>query len=104
MRTLSSAANAASVPPERNSLLLLFDVLEKGDGSGELPAIDGLSSLAGVLERDTEVRTAGASRLGLRNLLVCVADLGETIRSCKRFFFHMLTTVDLNPRRDNIPF
>lgn len=47
---------------------MLLDVLEEGDGAGQLPAIDGLGGLTSVLERHSEVLAAGASRLGGRNL------------------------------------
>ena len=67
-RTLSGAADRAAVTPHGDSLLLLNDVLEESLGALELPAVDRLSGLAGVLERDTEVRPAGAGRLGGRNL------------------------------------
>ena len=62
-RTLSSSAGAASVSSHGDGLGLLLDVLEELDGAGQLPAIDGLSGLAGVLERNSEVGTAGTSRL-----------------------------------------
>lgn len=67
-RTLSGAASAAGVSAHGDSLLVLLDVLEEGDGAGQLPAVDGLGGLTGVLERDTQVLAAGASRLGGRNL------------------------------------
>lgn len=40
---------------------MLPNILEVLNGPGELPAVDGLSRLAGVLEGDTEV---GAARPG----------------------------------------
>ena len=67
-RTLSGSASAAGVSAHGNSLLVLLDVLEEGDGAGQLPAVDGLGGLTSVLERHTEVLAAGASRLGGRNL------------------------------------
>jgi hypothetical protein len=41
-----------------------LDVLEVLESAGDLPAVDGLSGLAGVLERDTEVGAASAGALG----------------------------------------
>jgi len=52
-----------------------LDVLEVLDGALELPAIDGLGGLAGVLERNTEVRAPGAGRLAVLDLGGSVADL-----------------------------
>jgi hypothetical protein len=47
---------------------VLLDVLKELDGALQLPSVDGLSGLAGVLEGDTEVgaaRAGGLSRLDL---------------------------------------
>lgn len=63
-RTLGSAADGAGIAAHGDSLALLLDVLEELDGALELPAVDGLSGLAGVLEGHTQVGTAGAGRLG----------------------------------------
>lgn len=68
IRTLGGAADGASVAAEGNSLGLLLDVLEELHGALQLPAVDGLSGLASVLEGDTEVGTAGAGRLGGNDL------------------------------------
>ena len=62
-RTLSSSASAAGVAAHGDSLLLLLDVLEELDGALQLPAVDGLGSLPGILEGNAEVGTAGAGRL-----------------------------------------
>jgi hypothetical protein len=43
---------------------VLLDVLKEGNSTLQLPAVDGLGGLAGVLEGNTEVGTAGAGRLG----------------------------------------
>lgn len=67
-RTLGSAADGAGITAHGDSLALLLDVLEELDGTLELPAVDGLGSLAGVLERHTQVGTAGAGRLGGNDL------------------------------------
>lgn len=74
-RTLSGPADAAAVASHGDGLLLLADVLEELLGTGELPAVDGLRGLAGVLERNTEVRPAGASRLRRGDLSCSVPDL-----------------------------
>ena len=63
MHTLGGAAGAAGVSAHGDGLLVLLHVLEEGNGTLELPAVDGLGGLAGVLEGDTEVGTAGAGRL-----------------------------------------
>jgi hypothetical protein len=41
-----------------------LDVLEVLESAGDLPAVDGLGGLAGVLERDTQVGAASAGALG----------------------------------------
>lgn len=75
VRTLRSAADGASIAAEGDDLLLLLDVLKELDGALQLPAVDGLGSLAGVLEGNTEVGTAGLGRLGGRDLGGSVANL-----------------------------
>lgn len=74
-RTLSSPADAAAVASHGDGLNLGDNVLEELLSPLELPAIDGLGGLAGVLERNTEVRPAGASRLRRGNLSRCVPSL-----------------------------
>lgn len=69
---MSGAADGAVVPAHGDGLLVLLDVLEELNGALQLPSVDGLSGLAGVLEGDTEVGTAGAG--GLRRL-----DLGGSV-------------------------
>lgn len=75
VRTLRSTADGASVAAEGDDLLLLLDVLKELDGALQLPAVDGLGGLAGVLERNSEVGTAGLGRLGGRDLGGSVANL-----------------------------
>ena len=60
---------------------MLQDVTEVSQGTVELPSVDGLGGLAGVLERDTEVGTASAGGLGRLNFGGGVTDLlaGEDI-------------------------
>lgn len=79
-RTLGSAAGTAGVAAHGNSLVVALDVLEELESTLELPAVDGLGSLAGVLERDTEVGAAGAGRLGGQNLGRSVTDLSTKKR------------------------
>lgn len=83
LRTLGSSASAASISSHGNSLLVLLDVLEEGHGTLELPAIDGLGGLAGVLEGDTEVGAAGAGRFRGLDLSRCVSDLSTEGRRSK---------------------
>lgn len=75
VRTLSGATSAASVTAHGDGLLVSLDILEESDGTLELPAVDGLGGLAGVLERNPEVGTAGAGRLGGLDLGGGVTDL-----------------------------
>lgn len=74
-RTLGGAASAASIAAHGDGLLVSLNVLEEGDGTLELPAVDGLGSLAGVLEGNPEVGTAGAGRLRGLDLSRSVSDL-----------------------------
>jgi hypothetical protein len=74
-RTLSGPADASAVASHGNSLLLLDDILEELLRTLELPAVDHLGCLAGVLEGNAEVRPAGAGRLRRGNLSRCVPDL-----------------------------
>jgi len=53
---------------------VLLDVLKEFDGALQLPSIDGLRSLAGVLERHSQVRSSSPRRLVGRNLCRSVAD------------------------------
>ena len=69
---MGGSANAASIASHWDGLDLLGDILKELLGALELPAVDRLGSLAGVLERNTEVRAAGAG--GLRRL-----DFGRSV-------------------------
>lgn len=81
LHTLSSSTGAAGISSHGDGLLVLLDVLEEGHGALELPAIDGLGGLAGVLEGHTKVSTAGAGRLRGLDLGRGVSDLeNETSR------------------------
>ncbi len=74
-RTLRSTASAASIPPHGDGFLVVEDIVEVGEGAGELPAVDGLRRLAGVLEGDAEVGAARARRFGGLEVCRCVSDL-----------------------------
>jgi hypothetical protein len=56
---------------------VLLHILEEGNSALQLPAVDGLGGLVGVLEGDSEVGTAGAGRLGGLDLGRSVSDLFE---------------------------
>lgn len=82
IRTLSGPSNSASIAAERHSLLLLRHVLEELLGALELPTVDRLGCLAGVLEGNTKVGSASASRLRGRNFVRSVPSLdGENTLS-----------------------
>ena len=72
---MGGAASAASVAAHGDGLLVRLDVLKESDGALELPAVDGLGGLTGVLERNPEVGTAGAGRLRGLDLSRGVSDL-----------------------------
>lgn len=74
-RTLRGATDAADEAAEGDGLLLLGDVVEEGNGALQLPAVDRLGGFPRVLEVNTEVRPAGARRLGGRDLLGGVSNL-----------------------------
>jgi len=92
-RTLGAAAGAAGISSHGDSLLVLLDVLEEGNSALQLPAVDGLGGLAGVLEGDSQVGTAGAGRLGGLDLGRGVSNLvfgrrelvSPSMSSCLRF-------------------
>lgn len=73
--TLGGATSAPGIASHWNSLGVALDVLEVLDGALELPAIDGLGGLAGILEGDTEVRAPGAGGFAVLDLGSCVANL-----------------------------
>lgn len=83
VRTLGASTNAASKSSHGNSLLVLLDVLEEGNSALELPAVDGLGGLAGVLERNSEIGTAGAGRFRGLNLSCGVSNLSWERRKCQ---------------------
>lgn len=77
LRTLGAAASATGVPSHGHNLLELLDILKVLDRTLDLPAVDSLGSLAGVLEADAKVRAPGAGRLRRGDVLRSVADLQE---------------------------
>ena len=75
IRTLGSTASAPSIAPHGHGFDVVRDVLEVGEGAAQLPAVDGLGCLAGVLEGDAQVGAASARALGRFDVGGCVADL-----------------------------
>lgn len=80
--TLCTTASAAGVPPHGNGLLLLRDVTKVGQRTLQLPSIDSLSGLAGVLEGDAKVAAASPGGLCVVDVGGCVADLFPSISTC----------------------
>lgn len=89
-RTLGGAASAAGISSHGDSLLVLLDVLEELDSSLQLPAVDGLSGLSGVLEGNSEVGTAGAGRLRGLDLGRGVSNLEFRKRGRRSVCVHVL--------------
>ena len=79
---MGSTASAPGISPHGDGLDVALDVLEVLEGTGDLPAVDGLGGLAGVLERNTEVGAARAGGLGRLDLSGGVTDLwaGDIVR------------------------
>ena len=75
LRTLRSTASAPSISSHRYGFFVFLDVGEVGEGALQLPAVDRLRRLAGVLEGDTQVGTASARGLAGFDVCGCVADL-----------------------------
>lgn len=75
LRTLGSTASAPGISPHRHGLAVLLDILEECDGALQLPAVDGLGSLAGVLVGNAQVGAAGAGALRGLDVGGGVADL-----------------------------
>lgn len=73
--TLGGATSTTGVSSHGDGLRMVQNVLEELDGTLELEAVDGLRGLTGVLERHTEVGTAGASRLRRVDFGGSVSDL-----------------------------
>jgi hypothetical protein len=94
-RTLGGAASAAGISSHGDGLLVLLDVLEELDSSLQLPAVDGLSGLSGVLEGNSEVGTAGAGRLGGLDLGRGVSNLEFRKRDRRSVRLHVFRFRDL---------
>ena len=77
--TLCSTSSSASVSPHGDGLLVLNDVIEERLCPLELPSIDGLSGLSGVLEAHTQVGAARAGALRWVDLRRCVSDLQSSV-------------------------
>lgn len=73
--TLCSTSSSSSIPSHGNGLLVLLDILQELNGTLQLPSVNSLSGLTGVLEGDSEVGTASAGRLGRVDLCCCVSNL-----------------------------
>lgn len=73
--TLRAASNATAKSAEGNRLLLLEDVVQEGNSTLQLPAVDGLGGFPSVLERNAKIGSAGAGRLGRLDLVGCVPNL-----------------------------
>ncbi len=80
MHTLTRPSCTPSVPPHGHGLLLLNHIVEVGQRALQLPAVDGLRRLAGILKGDAQVGTARAGRFRRLDVGGCVADLEE--RAC----------------------
>lgn len=102
--TLSGAASAPGISPHGDGLSVRLDILKVLKGAGELPAVDGLGSLASVLERNTEVRATGAGGLGGLELGGSVTDLsredelvdcdcGDSVESVRIGQYHLVGVV-----------
>lgn len=94
-RTLGGAASATGISSHGDSLLVLLDVLEELDSSLQLPAVDGLSGLSGVLEGNSEVGTAGAGRLRGLDLGRGVSNLEFRKRGRRSVCCHVLRSRSL---------
>ena len=77
LRTLCATASAAGISSHGNALLQFLDILEVLDRTLDLPAVDGLGGLAGVLEADTQVGASRAGALRRGDVLRSVTDLQE---------------------------
>ena len=90
--TLGGAAGGTSVAAHGDGLLVLKDVAQVGEGALELPSVDGLGGLAGVLERHTEVGTASAGAL-------CVVEGGCSVTNLRIINFAFETCSSVPQRR-----
>lgn len=72
--SLCASSGRASITPHGHGLLLLSHILEVSQSALELPSIDRLGRLAGVLEGDAEVAAASPGGLCVVDFGFCVAD------------------------------
>lgn len=77
--TLCGATSAPGIASHWDCLDVSLDVLEVCYGAAELPSIDGLRGLAGVLERHTEVGSVRPCGLCIVDGGCCVSDLVEGV-------------------------
>lgn len=61
---LTSSTNRSGMFSERNSSLLVGDLLKVGKGLLDVPSADSVSGLVGVLERGSQVRSTSGGTLG----------------------------------------
>ena len=73
--TLGSATGGTGISAHGNGLLVIDDILEVDESTLQLPSVDRLGSLAGVLEADAEVRAPSAGALCVGDCVCGVADL-----------------------------
>ena len=73
--TLGSAAGRTGISAHGNGLLVIDDILEVDESTLQLPSVDRLGSLAGVLEADAEVRAPSAGALCVGDCVCGVTDL-----------------------------
>ena len=77
--TLCGTSSSTSVSPHGHGLLVLDDIVEESLCPLQLPAIDGLGGLSGVLEAHTKVGSPRAGALRRVNLRRCVSNLPSQI-------------------------
>ncbi len=73
--TLCTSPSSSSISSHRHGLYEFLDIFEVFNSTFKLPTIDRLSSFAGVLEADAQVRASASSGFAVLNLLRSVADL-----------------------------
>lgn len=73
--TLGSATDGTGISAHGNGLLVIDDILEVDESTLQLPSVDRLGSLAGVLEANAEVRAPSAGALCVGDCVCGVTDL-----------------------------
>lgn len=79
--TLGSATGGTGISAHGNGLLVIDDILEVDESTLQLPSVDRLGSLAGVLEADAEVRAPSAGALCVGDCVCGVTDLFISVSS-----------------------